>query len=97
MVKQISTVYFQSYQLAFDMAKRAEAAMPLRARTTAMPKGGFIQFGYWDGLKKGLLAGERLANDLRRMEAAWYEQNTRRLELTKHVSLGQVDPLALVR
>ncbi len=62
-----------------------------------MPKGGFIQFGYWDGLKKGLLAGERLSNDLRRMEAAWYEQNTRRLELTKHVSLAQVDPLALVR
>jgi hypothetical protein len=97
MVKQISTVYFQSYQLAFDMAKRAEAAMTYELGATAMPKGGFVQFGYWDGLKKGLLAGERLANDLRRMEAAWYELNTRRLELTKHISLGQVDPLALVR
>ncbi|MBE3200237.1 MULTISPECIES: Tc toxin subunit A-related protein [Parafrankia] len=97
MIKQLSTVYFQAYQLAFDMARRAEAAMSYELGASAMPKGGFVQFGYWDGLKKGLLAGERLANDLRRLEAAWYEQNTRRLELTKHISLAQIDPLALVR
>ncbi|QDP95438.1 hypothetical protein FOE78_05525 [Microlunatus elymi] len=97
MIKQLSTVYFQGYQLAFDMAKRAEAAMSYELGAAAMPKGGFVQFGYWDGLKKGLLSGERLANDLRRMETAWYEQNTRRLELTKHISLAQLDPLALVR
>ena len=31
MLRQVSTVYFQSYQLAFDMAKRAEQVHALRA------------------------------------------------------------------
>ena len=35
----------------------------------------FIRFGYWDSLKKGLLAGERLGHGLKRMEAAYLEQN----------------------
>ncbi len=47
----------------------------------------FIQFGYWDSLKKGLLAGERLHHDLKRMEVAYLEQNRREYEITKHVSL----------
>jgi hypothetical protein len=93
MVKQVSTVYFQCYQLAFDMAKRAEAAMQYELGSFDR---SFIEFGYWDGLKKGLLSGERLTNDLRRMEAAWYEQNNRTFELTKNVSLAQIDPLALI-
>jgi peptidoglycan hydrolase-like protein with peptidoglycan-binding domain len=93
MVRQISTVYFQGYQLAFDMAQRAEQAMRYELGDDTL---SFVQFGYWDGLRKGLLAGERLANDLRRMEAAWYERNTRTFEITKHISLAQLDPLALV-
>jgi peptidoglycan hydrolase-like protein with peptidoglycan-binding domain len=94
MVQQLTTVYFQSYQLAYDMAKRAERSFSFELGDD---KTSFIQFGYWDGLKKGLLAGERLANDLRRLEAAWYVKDTRTFELTKHVSLAQVNPLALVR
>ena len=56
----------------------------------------FVQFGYWDSLKKGLLAGERLANDISRMEAAFLTQNIRDLEMTKHISLAQYFPLALL-
>ena len=56
----------------------------------------FVQFGYWDSLKKGLLAGERLQNDLRRMEAAYLDRNRRELEITKHVSLTALDPAALI-
>ncbi|WP_246274086.1 hypothetical protein [Phytohabitans houttuyneae] len=93
MLRQVSTVYFQGYQLAFDMAKRAETAMRYELGDDTLT---FVQFGYWDGLKKGLLAGERLANDLRRMEAAWFERNTRTFEISKNVSLAQVDPLALL-
>ena len=93
MLRQVSTVYFQGYQLAFDMAKRAEIAMRYELGDAAL---SFVRFGYWDGLKKGLLAGERLSNDLRRMEAAWYERNTRTFEITKNISLAQVDPLALL-
>jgi len=48
-------------------------------------------------LKKGLLAGERLHYDLKRLETAYYEQNRREYELTKHISLEQLDPIALLK
>lgn len=94
MVGQLSTVYFQAYKLAFDMARRAQRAMQFEL---GRPDLSFIEFGYWDSLKKGLLSGEKLGNDIHRMEVAYFEQNNRELELTKHVSVAQVDPLALVR
>jgi len=93
MLKQLATVYFQSYQLAYDMAKRAEKNMRFEL---GISDTSFIQFGYWDGLKKGLLAGEKLINDIHRMEAFYYEENKRELEITKHVSLAKFMPLALI-
>jgi Tc toxin complex TcA C-terminal TcB-binding domain/Neuraminidase-like domain/Salmonella virulence plasmid 28.1kDa A protein len=93
-IGQISGVYFQSYRLAYDLAKRAERCFrfELGVRDTS-----FINFGYWDSLKKGLLSGEKLQYDLRQMESAYMEQNRREFELTKHVSLAMLDPLALVK
>jgi len=44
-----------------------------------------------------LLAGERLHLDLKRMEVAFLDQNRREYEVTKHVSLAELDPVALVR
>ncbi|MEX2307779.1 MAG: neuraminidase-like domain-containing protein [Pirellulales bacterium] len=93
MVSQISSVYFQSYQLTYDVAKHAERAYRYEL---GLAESNFIQFGYWDSLKKGLLAGERLTNDIRRMEAAYLEQNSRDLEITKHISLAQFFPLSLL-
>jgi hypothetical protein len=57
----------------------------------------FIKFNYWDGGRKGLLSGEALYLDVKRMELAYHEHNRREYELTKHVSLLQVDPLALIQ
>ncbi len=94
MVGEISRVYFQSYQLAYDMAKRAERCHRFEL---GIQDSSYIQFGYWDGLKKGLLAGDKLQYGLRRLEAAYLEQNRRELELTKHISLALLDPLALVK
>lgn len=93
MVTQISTVYFQTYQMAYDLAKQTEKAFQ---HETGDYERSFVQFGYWDSLKKGLLSGERLHFDLRRMEAAYLEKNKRDYEITKHVSLAMLDPLALV-
>lgn len=92
-VRQVASIYFQSYQLAYDMAKRAEKCFQYERGDATVT---FVQFGYWDSLKKGLLAGERLANDLRRMESAYLEQNHRDLEITKHISLAQFLPLSLL-
>jgi hypothetical protein len=94
MVGQISGVFFQGYQLAFDTAKRAETAFRYEL---ADDKASFIGFGYWDSLKKGLMAGEKLAHDLKRMELAYLDQNRREYEITKHVSLALTDPVALVK
>jgi hypothetical protein len=93
MVSQISTIYFQSYQMAYDLAKRAEKAF---RHEIGDPDAMFIQFGYWDSLKKGLLAGERLHYDLKRMEVTYYDQNKREYEITKHISLAMLHPEALV-
>ena len=89
-VAQISTVYFQAYQLAFDMARRAERAYRFELGDQASPP--MIQFGYWDSLKKGLLSGDRLLNDLRRLEAIHLARNTRQLEATSHISLATLMP-----
>jgi hypothetical protein len=94
MIGQISTVYFQSYQLAYDVAKRAERAF---RHELGLSDSNYIQFGYWDSLKKGLLAGERLSHDLKRMEVAYLDKNRREYELTKHVSLAMIDPMALIQ
>src|SRR5258708_12683706 len=56
----------------------------------------FIQFNYWDAGHKGLLSGEALHLDIKRMEMAYHDSNKRELELTRHVSLRQLDPLALL-
>jgi hypothetical protein len=94
MIGQLSTVYFQSYQLAYDIAKRAERCFRYEL---GLSDSSYIQFGYWDSLKKGLLSGERLHYDLKRLETAYYEQNRREYELTKHLSLAQLDPIALLK
>jgi len=94
MVSQISGIYFQSYQLTYDLAKRAERAYRFEL---GLADSNFIQFGYWDSLRKGLLAGERLSYDLKRMEAAYLDLNRREYELTRQISLLLTDPVALLR
>jgi hypothetical protein len=91
---QISGVYFQSYKLAYDLAKRAERCFRFEL---GLQDSSYINFGYWDSLKKGLLSGEKLQYDLRRLETAYLEQNRREFELSKHISLALLDPLALVK
>ncbi len=93
MVSQISTLYLQAYQLAYDMGSRAERAY---RHELGLSESNYVRFGYWDSLHKGLLAGERLAYDLTRLEASHMELNHREYELRKTVSLAQVAPQALI-
>ncbi|GHO82383.1 Tc toxin subunit A-related protein [Dictyobacter formicarum] len=93
MISQVSALFFQTYQLAYDLARRAEKAYQFERGLTSSD---YIKFGYWDSLKKGLLAGERLYLDLKRLEAAYLDQNKREFEITKHISLVLHDPMALI-
>jgi hypothetical protein len=94
MVGELSTIYFQCYQLAYDMAKKAEKAY---RQELGLPDSNFIQFGIWDSFRKGLMAGERLYLSLKQMEKSYVDLNRREYELTKHVSLLRHAPLALIQ
>lgn len=93
MVSEISTIYFQCYQLAYEAARRAEIAYRFERGLT---DSSFVRFGQWDSLRRGLMAGERLQLDLRRLEMAYLNENRREYELTKHISLLSLNPLALI-
>jgi hypothetical protein len=93
MTGQVSTVYYQAYKLAYDTAKKAERCYGYELASADT----FISFGYWDSQKKGLLAADALVQDVKRMEAAYLDNNAREYELTKHVSLAQIDPGALLQ
>jgi hypothetical protein len=92
MIGSLSATYFQSYQLAYQLCKQAERCYQFEL---SVADSAFIQFGYWDSLHKGLLAGETLNADLRRLQAAYLQQNARRYELSRYVSLAALNPAAL--
>lgn len=90
--REVKGLYAQCFQMAFDVARKAERALQHELGDTSLT---FLQFGYLAG-KEGLLAGERLFMDLKRMELAHLELNHREYELTKHISLLHVNPQALL-
>lgn len=93
MKEQLFAVYKQSYNLAYDMAKKAEKAYKYEM---GLETASFIQYGYWDNSTQGLVAGEKLQLALRQLEKSYLEENRRELELSKSVSLALLDPLALI-
>lgn len=94
---EISKIYFSSYQFAYDIAKRSEQTMKHELMRPEFDSQDFIKFGYWDNSRKGLLSGEALSLDLKRLEMAYHDNNRREYEITKHVSLHRLDPMALLK
>lgn len=89
---ELSGLNYQTYKLAFDLAKEAERAMQKELGTNP----SIIQFGAWDSQKKGLLAGERLGLQLRTLEETYRRQDQRRFELTQSISLKLLNPAELI-
>jgi Tc toxin complex TcA C-terminal TcB-binding domain len=96
MQSDLSALYYQYYRFACDTARLAEQTMKRELMRPELDQTQFIQFNYWDTGHQGLLSGEALHLDIKRMEMAYHDNNKRELELTKHVSLRQLDPLALL-
>ena len=94
MKEQLFFVYKQSYQLAYDMAKKAEKAYRFELGITDT---NFIQYGYWDSSYQGLVSGEQLHLAIKQMEKAYIEANRREFELTKSISLAILNPLLLLQ
>jgi Tc toxin complex TcA C-terminal TcB-binding domain/Neuraminidase-like domain/Salmonella virulence plasmid 28.1kDa A protein len=89
----VRSLFYQTYTLAYSLAKKAESAFVFERGPQSST---FIQFGYWDPSRDGLQSGERLSLDLRQLEAAYMEKRGYDFEITKTVSLRQLNPMALV-
>jgi hypothetical protein len=96
MQSELSGLYYQYYRFACDTARKAEQTMKQELMRPELDGTQFIQFNYWDSGHQGLLSGEALYLDIKRMEMAYHDNNKRELELTRHVSLRQLDPIALL-
>lgn len=87
MTSRLSTLYFQTYNLAMTAALKAQAAYQFEMDNSDL----VINFNYWDNLYKGLLAGESLMLSLQQLEVSHAQKNRRRFEITKTISLLSLD------
>jgi len=87
------TLFQQSYNLAFDLAKRAEKSFNFERPQNRTE---FIHMGYLNTVRDGLLAGEQLYLGLKRLETAYQETLGHDFEMTKHISVRQWAPLGLI-
>ena len=90
MISRISSVYFQAYKLALDTSLTAQMGYQYELDRND----SYITFGYWDSLHKGLLAAEGLKLSLSQLENAYTDNNKRRMEIEKTISLKTLNPEA---
>ncbi|MET9088413.1 neuraminidase-like domain-containing protein [Streptomyces sp. NPDC004237] len=90
---QLSNLHYQAYTLAYELAKKAEKLFRFERAYTGP---SFIQFGYWDPARDGLLAGEKLWQGLKQLESAYQNSRGHDFEITKSISVRQLDPAALM-
>ena len=94
MSEQLRNLYYQTYSFAYDLAKKAEKVYRF---DMGLPTSDFIKFGYWNSSKEGFLAGEQLHLALMKLQHAYIESNSHDYEITKPISLRQINPLALIQ
>ncbi|KAH8796017.1 hypothetical protein F5882DRAFT_287560, partial [Hyaloscypha sp. PMI_1271] len=88
----VRTLFYQTYTMAYDLAKKAEAAYIFERGPQTSP---FIQFGYGDPSHDGLQSAEQLYIALKRLEAAYQADRGYDFGLVKSVSIRQLNPFAL--
>jgi hypothetical protein len=81
---QLAALYYQAYDAVLSLCMSTQASWQYEMGDITST---FIQTGAWNDSYHGLLVGETLQFNLRRMEAAWLSRNSRNLELRKTVSL----------
>ncbi|MBX9243733.1 toxin [Actinotalea ferrariae] len=97
MQSELTRLYHDHYRFALDLARKAELTVKRELMQPDVDATEFVRGDHWDAGRRGLLAGEGLALDLRRLELAYVESRRREYEIVRHVSVNQLDPLALVR
>lgn len=94
---ELARTYYECYKFAYDVAKMAETTLKWEVMRPEFDELNIIRFGYWNDVRRGLLAGESLGLDLKRLDIAHLKHNRREQEMIKVVSLARLDPLALLR
>lgn len=89
---QLSSLYYQAYDAVLSLCLSTQACWQYEMGDVTST---FIQTNAWNDSYHGLLVGETLTLNLLQMESAWLSRNQRRLELTKTISLKQLDSEAL--
>ncbi|KAL8705429.1 MAG: hypothetical protein Q9201_001453 [Fulgogasparrea decipioides] len=92
--KSIRELYYQTYSIGQEWAKKAEQAYRFERGVTDT---NFMRFGYWEPGRDGLMAGERMFLGLKQLEAAYHETRGYDFEVSKIVSLRQINPIALLQ
>ena len=90
---ELRKLHYQAYTMAYEMARKAEKVFQYER---GLSTSEFIKPGYWEQGRDGMFAGERLYQSLKQLEAAHFENRGYDFEVTKHVSLRQINPLALL-
>jgi hypothetical protein len=94
---ELSRLHRSYFDFAVYTARKAESAVKNELMRPELDGSNFVRNDYWDGGRRGLLAGEALHLDLKRLELAYAENNKHEDVLTKPVSLRRLDPLALLQ
>ncbi|MGH9959511.1 MAG: hypothetical protein ACREBC_20685, partial [Pyrinomonadaceae bacterium] len=92
LASSLSRLYREAYNLAHDMAMKAQRAYQFETDDQTF----FVGNDNWQADKAGLLAGERLTLQLQQMDKAYLEHTRRDYEITLPCSLVQIHPRALI-
>lgn len=84
MRSQLASVYKTAYNLAFELAKKAESCFEWELGT----KPGIIQMTAWNSKYDGFLAGDLLMQQIHKLQDEYWKSNVRTLELTKHIPIS---------
>ncbi|WP_229068781.1 hemopexin repeat-containing protein [Actinoplanes sp. DH11] len=93
---RLGALYFEAYGLAEETARSAERAFHFE-RGVPQSTVAYVKAAYWESRRNGLLAGESLTLDLDKLGKAYADSHSRDLEITKRVSLRDLDAVALLR
>ncbi|KAF5676906.1 toxin subunit [Fusarium heterosporum] len=92
------TLYHKAFLLTMQLARKAERSFQfeMASRFGSSNNMSFLApGGYWDSARDGLLSSNNLYLGLKRLELAYMEKRAYDYEISKNISLRQVDPAAL--
>ena len=90
---ELRNLHYGAYKIAYELAKKVEKVFRFERGLSTT---SFIEPGYWTPGRDGFFAGEKLYQALKRLEQAYHEERGHDFEVTKSVSLRDLNPFALI-